>query len=83
MVYKIPMEDVKSLAKSFAQLESGKKYTHNNYTVFMKNTIFDHSSNFFTAKQNFNFEEYNFSQSTLEQVCHHLLWNILLKSIFI
>lgn len=24
MVYKIPMEDVKSLAKSFAQLESGK-----------------------------------------------------------
>uniref|UniRef100_A0A8C1XCU2 ATP binding cassette subfamily A member 5 n=1 Tax=Cyprinus carpio TaxID=7962 RepID=A0A8C1XCU2_CYPCA len=42
MVYKIPMEDVKSLAKSFAQLES--------------------------AKQNFNFEEYNFSQSTLEQV---------------
>uniref|UniRef100_A0A8C2JK28 ATP binding cassette subfamily A member 5 n=1 Tax=Cyprinus carpio TaxID=7962 RepID=A0A8C2JK28_CYPCA len=41
MVYKIPMEDVKSLAKSFAQLES--------------------------AKQNFNFEEYNFSQSTLEQ----------------
>lgn len=42
MVYKIPMEDVKSLAKSFAQLES--------------------------AKQHFNFEEYNFSQSTLEQV---------------
>uniref|UniRef100_A0A4W6FUF0 ATP binding cassette subfamily A member 5 n=1 Tax=Lates calcarifer TaxID=8187 RepID=A0A4W6FUF0_LATCA len=42
MVYKIPMEDVKSLAKSFAQLES--------------------------AKQIFNFEEYNFSQSTLEQV---------------
>ncbi|XP_030629359.1 cholesterol transporter ABCA5 [Chanos chanos] len=42
MVYKIPMEDVKSLAKSFTQLE--------------------------TAKQNFNFEEYNFSQSTLEQV---------------
>uniref|UniRef100_A0A9J7ZSV5 ABC transporter domain-containing protein n=1 Tax=Cyprinus carpio carpio TaxID=630221 RepID=A0A9J7ZSV5_CYPCA len=42
MVYKIPMEDVKSLAKSFAQLEN--------------------------AKQNFNFEEYNFSQSTLEQV---------------
>uniref|UniRef100_A0A7N6FBV9 ABC transporter domain-containing protein n=1 Tax=Anabas testudineus TaxID=64144 RepID=A0A7N6FBV9_ANATE len=42
MVYKIPMEDVKSLAKSFAQLES--------------------------AKQTFNFEEYNFSQSTLEQV---------------
>lgn len=42
MVYKIPMEDVKSLAKSFAQLES--------------------------AKQNFKFEEYNFSQSTLEQV---------------
>uniref|UniRef100_A0A672NVD7 ATP binding cassette subfamily A member 5 n=1 Tax=Sinocyclocheilus grahami TaxID=75366 RepID=A0A672NVD7_SINGR len=41
MVYKIPMEDVKSLAKSFAQLEN--------------------------AKQNFNFEEYNFSQSTLEQ----------------
>ncbi|CAB1312981.1 unnamed protein product, partial [Coregonus sp. 'balchen'] len=42
MVYKIPMEDVKSLAKSFSQLES--------------------------AKQAFNFEEYNFSQSTLEQV---------------
>ncbi|XP_051523349.1 cholesterol transporter ABCA5-like isoform X1 [Myxocyprinus asiaticus] len=42
MVYKIPMEDVTSLAKSFAQLES--------------------------AKKNFNFEEYNFSQSTLEQV---------------
>ncbi|XP_068455299.1 cholesterol transporter ABCA5 [Clinocottus analis] len=42
MVYKIPMEDVKSLAESFCQLER--------------------------AKQNFNFEEYNFSQSTLEQV---------------
>ncbi|XP_068610443.1 cholesterol transporter ABCA5 [Brachionichthys hirsutus] len=42
MLYKIPMEDVKSLAKSFSQLES--------------------------AKQTFNFEEYNFSQSTLEQV---------------
>uniref|UniRef100_A0A8C2Z0P2 Cholesterol transporter ABCA5 n=1 Tax=Cyclopterus lumpus TaxID=8103 RepID=A0A8C2Z0P2_CYCLU len=42
MVYKIPMEDVKSLAKSFSQLER--------------------------AKQTFNFEEYNFSQSTLEQV---------------
>ncbi|KAM4524848.1 cholesterol transporter ABCA5 [Odontesthes bonariensis] len=42
MVYKIPMEDVRSLAKSFSQLES--------------------------AKQTFNFEEYNFSQSTLEQV---------------
>uniref|UniRef100_A0AAQ5Y341 Cholesterol transporter ABCA5 n=1 Tax=Amphiprion ocellaris TaxID=80972 RepID=A0AAQ5Y341_AMPOC len=42
MVYKIPMEDVKSLAKSFSQLEN--------------------------AKQTFNFEEYNFSQSTLEQV---------------
>uniref|UniRef100_A0A6Q2XRP9 ABC transporter domain-containing protein n=1 Tax=Esox lucius TaxID=8010 RepID=A0A6Q2XRP9_ESOLU len=42
MVYKIPREDVTSLAKSFAQLES--------------------------AKQSFNFEEYNFSQSTLEQV---------------
>ncbi|XP_031417198.1 ATP-binding cassette sub-family A member 5 [Clupea harengus] len=42
LVYKIPMEDVKSLAKAFSQLE--------------------------TAKQNFNFEEYNFSQSTLEQV---------------
>uniref|UniRef100_A0A8C2JLK8 ATP binding cassette subfamily A member 5 n=1 Tax=Cyprinus carpio TaxID=7962 RepID=A0A8C2JLK8_CYPCA len=38
---KLPVSDVKSLAKSFAQLES--------------------------AKQNFNFEEYNFSQSTLEQ----------------
>uniref|UniRef100_A0A673CDZ7 ATP-binding cassette sub-family A member 5-like n=1 Tax=Sphaeramia orbicularis TaxID=375764 RepID=A0A673CDZ7_9TELE len=42
MVYKIPMEDVKSLAQAFSQLE--------------------------TAKQTFNFEEYNFSQSTLEQV---------------
>ncbi|XP_062382782.1 ATP-binding cassette sub-family A member 5 [Sardina pilchardus] len=42
MVYKIPMEDVKSLAQAFSQLES--------------------------ARQNFNFEEYNFSQSTLEQV---------------
>ncbi|XP_028990236.1 ATP-binding cassette sub-family A member 5 isoform X2 [Betta splendens] len=42
MVYKIPMGDVGSLAKSFAQLER--------------------------AKQTFNFEEYNFSQSTLEQV---------------
>ncbi|XP_046870556.1 ATP-binding cassette sub-family A member 5 isoform X3 [Hypomesus transpacificus] len=42
MVYKIPKEDVQSLAKSFSQLES--------------------------AKQTFNFEEYNFSQSTLEQV---------------
>lgn len=42
MVYKIPTEDVSSLAKSFSQLER--------------------------AKQTFNFEEYNFSQSTLEQV---------------
>ncbi|XP_028286434.1 cholesterol transporter ABCA5 isoform X2 [Parambassis ranga] len=42
LVYKVPMEDVTSLAKSFSQLES--------------------------AKQTFNFEEYNFSQSTLEQV---------------
>ncbi|KAG7491241.1 hypothetical protein MATL_G00000950 [Megalops atlanticus] len=42
MVYRIPMEDVKSLAKAFSQLES--------------------------AKQTFNFEEYNFSQCTLEQV---------------
>uniref|UniRef100_A0A3B3YYC3 Cholesterol transporter ABCA5 n=1 Tax=Poecilia mexicana TaxID=48701 RepID=A0A3B3YYC3_9TELE len=42
MVYKIPMEDVKSLAHSFSKLEN--------------------------AKQTFNFEEYNFSQSTLEQV---------------
>uniref|UniRef100_A0A3Q3R5P0 ABC transporter domain-containing protein n=1 Tax=Monopterus albus TaxID=43700 RepID=A0A3Q3R5P0_MONAL len=42
MVYMIPIEDVKSLAKAFSQLES--------------------------AKQTFNFEEYNFSQSTLEQV---------------
>ncbi|KAI5103425.1 ATP-binding cassette sub-family A member 5 isoform X1, partial [Silurus meridionalis] len=42
MVYKIPMEDVKSLAEAFSQLES--------------------------AKQSFNFKEYNFSQSTLEQV---------------
>ncbi|XP_066560548.1 cholesterol transporter ABCA5 [Amia ocellicauda] len=42
MVYKIPMEDVKSLAQSFSQLEK--------------------------AKHTFNFEEYNFSQSTLEQV---------------
>ncbi|XP_047464781.1 ATP-binding cassette sub-family A member 5 [Mugil cephalus] len=42
MVYKVPMEDVQSLAKCFSQLES--------------------------AKQSFNFEEYNFSQSTLEQV---------------
>ncbi|KAK5906421.1 hypothetical protein CgunFtcFv8_002288 [Champsocephalus gunnari] len=42
MVYKIPTEDVKSLATAFSQLES--------------------------AKQNFNFEDYNFSQSTLEQV---------------
>ncbi|XP_028332092.1 cholesterol transporter ABCA5 [Gouania willdenowi] len=42
MVYKVPMEDVKSLAKAFSQLES--------------------------AKESFNFEEYNFSQCTLEQV---------------
>ncbi|XP_062859011.1 ATP-binding cassette sub-family A member 5 [Trichomycterus rosablanca] len=42
MVYKIPMEDVKSLANAFAQLES--------------------------AKRDFCFAEYNFSQSTLEQV---------------
>uniref|UniRef100_A0A8C9W4L0 ATP binding cassette subfamily A member 5 n=1 Tax=Scleropages formosus TaxID=113540 RepID=A0A8C9W4L0_SCLFO len=42
MVYKIPMEDVKSLAKAFSDLES--------------------------AKQVFGFEEYNFSQCTLEQV---------------
>uniref|UniRef100_A0AAV2LBD5 ABC transporter domain-containing protein n=1 Tax=Knipowitschia caucasica TaxID=637954 RepID=A0AAV2LBD5_KNICA len=42
MVYKIPMEDVKSLATAFSELEK--------------------------AKQSFNFEEYNFSQSTLEQV---------------
>ncbi|XP_037547640.1 ATP-binding cassette sub-family A member 5 [Nematolebias whitei] len=42
MVYKIPMEDVRSLSQAFSQLES--------------------------AKQTFNFEEFNFSQSTLEQV---------------
>ncbi|KAK7918726.1 hypothetical protein WMY93_010010 [Mugilogobius chulae] len=42
MMYKIPMEDVKSLATAFSELEK--------------------------AKQSFNFEEYNFSQSTLEQV---------------
>ncbi|XP_061563619.1 ATP-binding cassette sub-family A member 5 isoform X1 [Cololabis saira] len=42
MVYKIPMEDVGSLAKCFLDLES--------------------------AKQSFNFEEYSFSQSSLEQV---------------
>ncbi|KAM9426684.1 cholesterol transporter ABCA5 [Pholidichthys leucotaenia] len=42
MVYKVPMEDVRSLASSFSQLES--------------------------TKQSFNFEEYNFSQCTLEQV---------------
>ncbi|XP_034050372.1 ATP-binding cassette sub-family A member 5 [Thalassophryne amazonica] len=42
MVYKVPMEDVTSLAKCFSQLEN--------------------------AKQTFNFEEYNFSQCTLEQV---------------
>lgn len=42
MVYKIPMEDVKSLAVAFSRLEK--------------------------AKQSFHFEEYNFSQSTLEQV---------------
>ncbi|XP_056911569.1 ATP-binding cassette sub-family A member 5 isoform X2 [Takifugu flavidus] len=42
LVYKIPMEDIESLAKSFSELEK--------------------------AKQTFNFEEYNFSQSTLEQV---------------
>lgn len=38
----------------------------------MKNIFFDHSPNFFTAKKNFKFEEYNFSQSTLEQVCHNV-----------
>lgn len=27
MVYKIPMEDVKSLAKAFSQLESGESHT--------------------------------------------------------
>ncbi|MGH0133372.1 UNVERIFIED_CONTAM: hypothetical protein FKN15_052353 [Acipenser sinensis] len=42
MVYKIPMEDVKSLSESFSQLEK--------------------------AKDSFHFEEYNFSQATLEQV---------------
>uniref|UniRef100_A0A3P8UFW8 ATP binding cassette subfamily A member 5 n=1 Tax=Cynoglossus semilaevis TaxID=244447 RepID=A0A3P8UFW8_CYNSE len=42
MVYKIPMEDVTSLSRSFSELER--------------------------AKQTFNFEEYNFSQCTLEQV---------------
>uniref|UniRef100_A0A3Q3GZ83 ATP-binding cassette, sub-family A (ABC1), member 5 n=1 Tax=Labrus bergylta TaxID=56723 RepID=A0A3Q3GZ83_9LABR len=41
MVYKIPKQDVQSLARSFSQLES---------------------------KQTFNFEEFNFSQSTLEQL---------------
>uniref|UniRef100_A0A3Q3E8Z4 ATP-binding cassette, sub-family A (ABC1), member 5 n=1 Tax=Hippocampus comes TaxID=109280 RepID=A0A3Q3E8Z4_HIPCM len=40
MAYKIPTEDVRSLAAAFSQLE----------------------------KQTFKFEEYNFSQSTLEQV---------------
>ncbi|XP_057682119.1 ATP-binding cassette sub-family A member 5 isoform X2 [Corythoichthys intestinalis] len=42
MVYKIPTEDVNSLAHAFSQLER--------------------------VKQTFKFEEYNFSQSTLEQV---------------
>ncbi|XP_061611305.1 ATP-binding cassette sub-family A member 5 isoform X4 [Phyllopteryx taeniolatus] len=42
MVYKIPMEDVGSLASAFSQLER--------------------------VKQMFKFEEYSFSQSTLEQV---------------
>ncbi|XP_058477240.1 ATP-binding cassette sub-family A member 5 isoform X1 [Solea solea] len=42
MVYKIPMDDVKSLSKAFTELEG--------------------------AKQTFNFEEYNFSQLTFEQV---------------
>lgn len=42
LVYKVPMEDVKSLSRSFAQLEN--------------------------AKKTFNFQEYNFSQCTLEQV---------------
>ncbi len=85
MVYKIPMEDVKSLAKSFSQLESGESllmsslsHTHT-HTHTHTAAIWDISAESFiviyllnlcfsSAKQTFNFEEYNFSQSTLEQV---------------
>lgn len=74
MVYKIPMEDVKSLAKAFSQLESGE-WPENNVCVQCGNWIKKKkekklfSLSLSAAKQNFNFEEYNFSQSTLEQVC--------------
>lgn len=74
MVYKIPMGDVKSLAKAFSQLESGEWPENSieclvywNFGNFVfKDTPPPHSLS--AAKQNFNFEEYNFSQSTLEQV---------------
>lgn len=78
MVYKIPMEDVKSLAKSFSQLESGESLLIS-LTHTHRAAIWDISADSFnvihllnlclsSAKQTFNFEEYNFSQSTLEQV---------------
>lgn len=70
MVYKIPMEDVKSLAKAFSQLESGK-WLENMFKGIECFKVFGILLNpcfLFAAKQNFTFEEYNFSQSTLEQV---------------
>uniref|UniRef100_A0A673IC80 ATP-binding cassette sub-family A member 5-like n=1 Tax=Sinocyclocheilus rhinocerous TaxID=307959 RepID=A0A673IC80_9TELE len=41
--------------------------------------IFPHAA----PKQNFNFEEYNFSQSTLEQVCHNVLKEKKKKKLYI
>ncbi|CAG03062.1 unnamed protein product [Tetraodon nigroviridis] len=87
MVYKIPMEDIKSLAKSFSELEKGELHTPvtacphpNTYPIIqsISNSQKNCQRNFTiarqtflslpSAKRTFNFEEYNFSQSTLEQV---------------
>lgn len=70
MVYKIPMEDVKSLAEAFSQLESGESHTAAiwDITADSFSVIYLLNLCLSSAKQSFNFEEYNFSQSTLEQV---------------
>lgn len=68
------MEDVKSLAKSFSQLKSGQSLTHTHTAAMWQPAA--HSVCVIrllhlcspSAKQSFNFEEYNLSQSTLEQV---------------
>lgn len=86
MVYKIPMEDIKSLAQSFSELEKGElditepvclwpkeKYQRNvmivAFNIYSLISLKRKKKLYLSAKRTFNFEEYNFSQSTLEQVC--------------